>query len=101
MNTFCSVDSKRCTLAQILTNLWWHTAIIGILSVRIFVNMIELIVWGATRNEDSQAEIKTENNLYDIGEDVGSIIKYTLDFHTMETIKNNEWDNLRPSSDRS
>ena len=100
MNHFCEVDHARCTFGQILTNLWWHTAIIGILAIRIIVNMIELIVWGAARDEDSQAEVKTENNLYDIGEDVGSIIKYTLDFHTMETIKNNEWDNMKPSSDR-
>ena len=60
--------------------------------------MIEMIVWGSERDEDAKAETNTASDLFDVGEDMGSIMRYTLDFHTMETIKNNEWDNLKPSS---
>ena len=95
MRHFCSVDEQRCSMSQLFTNIWWHTIVIGILSIRILYSMIEIIVYAGRRTSDSQAGEETENTLYDMGEDFGSILRYTLDYHVSEDLALNEWDNIR------
>ena len=92
---FCDVDKSRCKIAQILTNTWWHSIVIGIIAIRVIYGCIELIVYAGRRTSDSNAGVETEDTLYDMGEDFGSIMKYVYDFHISEDLALTEWDNKR------
>ena len=86
MNTFCDIDPERCTIPVVLSNIWWHTPVISALSLRISIAFIEIMVFAGRRTSDGNAGKETEDTLYDIGEDFGSILRYILDFHLKSDI---------------
>jgi hypothetical protein len=89
---FCSVDKKRCTWPIILTNAWWRTVVIFVQSFRILVNFIHLGWYAHKRSSMSNASELTTSRLYDIGDDMGSISRFILDFRTDEEFEQSEWD---------
>jgi len=35
---------------------------------------------------------RTQSKMYDVGDDFGAIVRYVLDYHTVEAIDIGEWD---------
>ena len=81
-------DKKRCKWNQILTNLWWKQPVIYAQSIRIVWNSIK-IAWVTRKREtkfsDGMAAEQTSYRLYDMGDDFGSILRFTLDYRLPES----------------
>ena len=98
---FCALDGldeslewKKCSPQNILTNAWWRMAVVLAQSTRVTYNIIEIIGYTIDIKEDGREKSSqlTAGTLYDMGEDFGTIIRYILDFHEVEPIQIGDWD---------
>ena len=92
IKNFCKTNPKSCSIAAILSNIWWRIGIISVLFLRILSNFGELIYYASTKNEDSEASNESAETLYEAGEDFGTIMKYILDFRTNMDTTRSEFD---------
>ena len=81
VRNFCKIDSKRCSIPLMLTNGWRRMFVIGAQSTRVIVDSVKLGYYAIYRHSISMAAEDTGDKLYDMADDLGSIFRYTLDFH--------------------
>ena len=89
---FCKLDKDRCTWPIVLSNAWWRSAVLLVQNFRIFVNLIHLCWYAYKRNSMEDASEWTSSRWYDIGDDIGSGVRFILDFRVDEEIEQSEWD---------
>ena len=89
---FCKIDPKRCTAPVMLTNGWRRMFVISAQALRIVVDTVKLCYYAIYRNSMSEASKEAGDKIYDIADDIGSIFRYTLDFHIDEEVDIGEFD---------
>ena len=89
---FCHTDEKRCHVPQLLTNWWQRPVIIGAQSVRILVDLLRVSWFAIKRESRPLSSEDTSDKLYDIGDDMGSILRYVVDYKRDEEITIGEFD---------
>mmetsp|Transcript_12977 Transcript_12977/g.21945 ORF Transcript_12977/g.21945 Transcript_12977/m.21945 type:complete len:186 (-) Transcript_12977:155-712(-) len=85
---FCKFDEDRCKTSTLLTNVWWRLFVIGAQSLRVTIDSFELIYYAIDKEKlkGKRASMDTAMKLFDIGDDLGSIFRYILDFHVDEDL---------------
>ena len=66
--------------------------VIGAQSLRIVVDTVKLCYYAYYRNSMSMAAENAGDKIYDIADDFGAILRYTLDFHVAEEYDIGEFD---------
>ena len=102
LSVFCSLDGldelkdwKKCSPQTILTNIWWRQPVLYSQLLRVQYNIIEVIKYAINKPVTGQivASIMTASTLYDMGDDIGTMARYILDFHLVEKIEmDDDWD---------
>ena len=75
-----------------MTNWWRRPIVIGAQSLRIFVDFIRVSWFAIKRDTRPLSSEDTSDKLYDIGDDIGSILRYVVDFKIDEDIDIGEFD---------
>lgn len=101
LNVFCSLEGlddekewKKCSASKIMTNLWWRQLVLYSHAGRIMYN-IGLIIYYALEKEKTgqiMAAVYTGSTLYDMGEDFGTVARYSLDFNQVKSIEITDYD---------
>ena len=89
---FCKIEKRRCTAPMMLTNAWKRMIVISAQFLRVVVDSCRLAYYAYFRNSLSMAAENTADKIYDIADDLGSITRYTLDFHMPEEFEIGEFD---------
>ena len=90
---FCDNDLSRCTTQTLLSNFYWRAPIIALQSFRVFVNWLQLAVYTSKKNQGVEEAVEwMQDTMFDMGEDLGSISNFILDFHLEQGIHKSEWD---------
>ena len=92
IKNFCNLEKKRCTAPIMLTSAWSRMIVLTAQSSRVVVDTIRLAYYAYYRTSLSMAAESTADKIYDIADDLGSITRYTLDFHLPEEFEIGEFD---------
>ena len=101
LTVFCSLDGldelkdwKKCSPQTILTNIWWRQPVLFSQFIRVQYNLVEVIQYALNKKQTGQmvASQKTASTLFDMGDDIGTMARYILDFHLVEKIDIGDWD---------
>lgn len=101
LTVFCSLegldemnDWKKCSPQVLMTNAWWRSLVLMSQSTRVFYNITEIIGYAINKSKTGQimASVYTASTLYDMGDDIGTMVRYILDFHQVESIDIGDWD---------
>ena len=93
LENYCKIGDV-CHPSLILTNLWWRSPVITFTTLRILINIIEIITYVGERDINGLSVMNelTTSKLYDIGNDFGNITRYISDFHLESVLKRGEFD---------
>jgi hypothetical protein len=89
---FCTTDKNRCKWNQLLTNVWWKQPVIYAEMVRIALNSFKIVWTTRKRDEREAAAEDVSYKLYDVGDDFGSILRFSLDYRVPQTFDHGDWD---------